>query len=90
LGFKINYFVNTTSLINHLKNNDTDNATYLFDYRLFKERITGVDVVNQFQLKNVYLITNYADDGKLQAEISKLSIKLIPKIMLNENIIFIN
>lgn len=88
--FSVNYFVSTDQLCNYLQMHNDEEVTYLFDYRLFNEKITGVNIANQFKLKDVYLITNYADDGKLQSEICDMTIKLIPKIMLDTNIITVN
>ncbi len=77
------YFLNFASLKDFLltKPNISD-FTYLLDYNILGEKSTGVDIIKEFMLANAYLITNYAEDIKLQDEISSLSLKLVPKSML--------
>ncbi len=77
------YFMNFFLLRDYLTNQDNiDNITFLLDYSIFGEKLTGVDIIKEFNLKNVYLITDYAEDIKLQDETNQLSLKLVPKIML--------
>lgn len=94
----VKYFINFSSLNKFLtqESNSNDgagdcfaalammssNVTYLLDYSIFGEKVTGVDVIKEFQLTNVYLITNYAEDIKLQDEIKPLKLQLVPKSML--------
>lgn len=78
------YFVRFSSLRDFLSlHNSRNDITYLLDYRVFSEKINAIDIVKEFNLTNVYLITNYAEDEKLQEEIKSLPVKLIPKSMLN-------
>ncbi|MCX8514092.1 MAG: ATP-binding protein [Burkholderiales bacterium] len=77
------YFMNFSSLKEHLSQEpNTNEITYLLDYNILGEKITGIDIIKDFGLKNVYLITNYAEDVKLQDEIKSLPLKLVPKTML--------
>ncbi len=85
-NYKINYqfFVNFKTFQNYLSTQSSYNdITFLLDFKIFGEKLTGLDVIKQFDLQNVYLITDYAEDIKLQKEIKNLKIKLIPKSMLN-------
>ena len=77
------YFLNFASLKYFLSTQSTiPNFTYLLDYNILGEKSTGVDITKEFMLVNTYLITNYAEDIKLQDEIRSLGLKLIPKSML--------
>lgn len=86
-SYQVQYFLNFNALKDYLLSlNDVNNdTTYLLDYNVFGERLTAIDIINQFKLINVYLVTNYAEDIKLQEEIAMLPIKLIPKVMLENN-----
>ena len=77
------YFTNFSSLREFLEENSRKDTTYLLDYKVFGEKTNAIDIIKEFNLTNVYLITNYAEDEKLQEEIKSLSIKLIPKSMLS-------
>jgi hypothetical protein len=57
-------------------------VTYLFDYSIFGEKLTGLDIVRELKLDNVYLITDYAEDIKLQDDLKNLTVKLVPKAIL--------
>ncbi len=82
----INYYLNFFKLKNYLSQNiqdiQHDDITFLLDYNIIGEKLTGIDIIKEFKLKNVYLITNYAEDIKLQDEALLLDIKLVPKAML--------
>lgn len=79
---KVKYFTNFIALRSHLLNIEHNRqTTYLLDYNVFGERSTGLDIIKEFALENVYLITNYAEDIKLQEEVKDLQIKLVPKTM---------
>lgn len=82
-NINVKYFVNFSSLVNHLTNEDDINEiTFLLDYSIFGEKLTGLEIIKKFNPLNAYLITDYAEDIKLQDEIGSLNIKLIPKSML--------
>ena len=85
----VNYFVRFSALSEYLESHTRDDVTYLLDYKVFGENKNGVDIIKEFKLNDVYLITNYAEDEKLQEEIKSLPIKLIPKGMLDADIITI-
>ncbi|HMT02182.1 MAG TPA: sensor histidine kinase [Burkholderiales bacterium] len=77
------YFINFFLLRDYLiSQNNIDSITFLLDYSIFGEKLTGVDIIKEFNLKNVYLITDYAEDIKLQDETNQLRLKLVPKTML--------
>lgn len=82
-GRDVTYFINFASLKKYLSEdtNHNNNATYLLDYKGLGEKLTGVTMIKEFGLNNAYLITNYAEDIK-QDEIKSLTIKLVPKTML--------
>lgn len=80
---RVEYFINFRSLSDFLSRNNHNEVTYLIDYHIFGEKTTGVDIIKKFNLKNVYLITDSAEDIKLQDEIKLLEVKLVPKIMLH-------
>lgn len=80
---EVSYFLNFSSLKNHLSKETNNEITHLLDYSILGEKITGIDIIKEFNLKNVYLITNYAEDVKLQDEIKSLPLKLVPKTMLH-------
>lgn len=86
---EVKYFVNFHSLKHYLINqNNINNITFLIDYSIFGEKLNGIDIINEFKLKNTYLITDYAEDIKLQDEIKLIDIRIVPKAMLD--IIFKN
>jgi signal transduction histidine kinase len=88
---KIRYFMKFSALKDFLLNEKNyNNITYLLDYNVFGEKLTAVNIIKEFNLEKVYLITNYAEDIKLQEEIKLLPIKLIPKVMLENNINIVN
>jgi|GEM_PF-5351002 len=77
------YFINFRSLKNYLSDEkDPNQSTFLLDYNIFGEKLSVIDIIKEFNLKTVYLITDYAEDVKLQDEARLLDIKLIPKTML--------
>ena len=80
---RVEYFINFRSLSDFLLKNNHNEVTYLIDYHIFGEKITGIDIIKNFNLKNIYLITDSAEDIKLQEEVKLLEVKLIPKTMLN-------
>ena len=80
------YFTRFSSLRGFLEQHNNNDTTYLLDYKVFGEKTNAIDIIKEFKLPNVYLITNYAEDEKLQEEIRSLSIKLIPKSMLSSYI----
>ena len=78
------YFLNFSSFKNYLtKEQQNNETTYLLDYNILGEKLTGFDIVKEHNLQNVFLITNYAEDIKLQNEIKGVPIKLVPKTMLS-------
>ena len=76
----VKYYQNYVYFENNCINDDT---TYLLDYKILSNNITGVKIIKQYNLNNVYLITDYADDFNLQEELKNLNAKLIPKGMLS-------
>ena len=79
----VQYFLNFFSLEAYLSSvQNNHSTTYLLDYKILGEKLTGVCMVKKFNLQNVYLITDYAEDIKLQDEIKLLNLNLVPKTML--------
>ncbi len=77
------YFLTFSALDSYLLQAPNEDRTFLLDYSILGEKLTAIDVITKFKLTNVYLITNYAEDIKLQDEIKSLAIKLVPKTMLH-------
>jgi len=60
-----------------------DRFVYLFDYNLGKNSITGLELIEKFNLKSrALLVTSSFDDQHLQRSVEKLGIKMMPKFLI--------
>ena len=78
------YFYSSNILANWLNNNKQliQHIVFLLDYDILGDLKTGLDLLNEFNLTNVYMVTNYAEDLWLQNKIRSSKIKLMPKSIL--------
>jgi signal transduction histidine kinase len=57
-------------------------AVFLFDYELFGESESGLDLVEAFHLtKHVYLISSHCDEPLIRARCERLGTRLVPKAL---------
>ena len=57
--------------------------TYLFDFELLGEEITGLDLIARFRLhEKAILVTSYYEDEKIRAQCARNGIKMIPKALV--------
>ena len=85
-NYKVTYFYSSHKLASWLNNNKQliHHSIFLLDYDISGEFKTGLDLVNEFNLTNVYLVTNYAEDLWLQNRVRTMQIKLMPKSILDK------
>ncbi|MGE3610989.1 MAG: sensor histidine kinase [Bacteriovoracaceae bacterium] len=56
---------------------------FIFDYDLGEERITGLDLIQRFNLSSKsVLMTNYYDDPVVQAQAVSANVKIFPKALI--------
>lgn len=64
-------------------NKELVSPLFIFDYDLGEERITGLDIIQKFNLSSKsVLMTNYYDDPIVQAQAISANVRIFPKALI--------
>jgi len=66
---------------------DKDKVILLTDYELVSQKLNGLDVVEQTQIPNTFLVTSHFDNLEIRQGIIRENIKLVPKQMATDIVI---
>lgn len=69
--------------INNLTPEQKHNTFLLTDYELLEQGMNGLDVVEQTNMRRATLVTSYATNSNIQARVTKLGIKTLPKELVS-------
>ena len=69
----------TISFINGLSDKDKNRVCLLSDFELLKQKVNGIDVINQTKVKRSILVTSHHDEHKIRDAVIRTGIKLLPK-----------
>ena len=84
------FFTTSQEFIEWYTNSDKQDISLLINYDLGSGQLNGLQTLINFNLKNSYLITGYADQQWLQMQLKNTGYYLIPKSVLEQiGIIFI-
>ena len=78
------FFITSQEFIEWYTNSDKQDILLLIDYDLGNGQLNGLQTLINFNLKNSYLITGYADQQWLQMQIENTGYYLIPKSILEQ------
>jgi signal transduction histidine kinase len=76
------YFSNIRDFDIWFHTNDNNDVVYLIDYDI-KDSMTGMDIIHKYNLSNVYMLTNHAEEPWLQSLARNNTFKLVPKSIIN-------
>lgn len=82
---KIKHFISgieAEEFINSIKTQEY--LLLLSDFRLIKQKINGLQIIEKTKLKRAVLVTSYYTDRKILNTVNKLKIKVLPKVMMAE------
>lgn len=83
IGVKGFYFLDIIQLQAWYKDNKENEIIILSDYDL-KNKLTGLDIINNMSVMQAYLVTHHAEEQWLQEKIEQTDIKLTPKYMVHD------
>jgi hypothetical protein len=64
-----------------LSQEEKDRVIFLSDYELLRQKANGLKIIEASEIKHVILVTSYYSSPKIQGEINRLGIRVLPKQM---------
>jgi len=75
------YFLSLSEFDAWFTKNEDKDIIFFIDYDL-RDTLTGIEIIQKYDLSNVYMFTNHAEEVWLQELVAKNKFKLVPKSVI--------